>query len=708
MTETLTASVSRGLIKLYLRVCEENDFSDPVAVETELTRLRRLILSPAMPGELALYNRFVKLIALRLPSLNPELALFEPKGGVPGAVMGQKSNANVVPPISGQGQPGISLVTCSMNRSANLVRAMKSWVACPEITEILVVDWFSDRPVVDDIRDAGITDARVRVVRVEDEPRWILSYAFNLGFRLARCAQILKVDADIVIDPAFFRRTVLAPGHFIAGNWRRAAEGQAFVNGFFYAHREDLAAVGGFNEYIRTYGWDDDDIYERLERQGVVRQDVDQALIDHLPHSDTERTGVEDSAAVGGLPAVEELRRNTLFMIRRNRFLANVLPVWKGDSPLLPFVFLEQSDGVDRVRRMVAESCPVPDHIFSDAGFYALLELTAWRLGPQVWELSREQLQTLLSRPFTEIAQADVAALLDNPSSALPAPGLAPRRARIFIDAQHGLGNRLRALGSAAAIAEATNRELVVVWQPDDHCDCRLRDLFDYDGAVEQHRFMDDAPRLGCDVYNYMTAEPGAQKDAPIVLQDGQSIYVRSAFVLQSQHSNWQAENRFIQSLAPVESIRDLVAGVRSPNDISAHVRMEGGKQYEHLPYESADNWAQEDHEAIAKWRAKSHFTHFMARIDALAAEGRADRIFVAADRPETYTEFSARYGDRVAYLPRSAYDRSTEQLQYALADAILLGQAPLLLGSTWSSFSELAQRLSSGGMKVEMSGTDF
>ena len=89
-------------------------------------------------------------------------------------------------------------------------------------------------------------------------------------------------------------------------------------------------------------------------------------------------------------------------------------------------------------------------------------------------------------------------------------------------------------------------------------------------------------------------------------------------------------------------------------------------------------------------------------------AQGQADRIFLAADTPEAYAEFEAAYGDRVASLPRALYDRSAAQLQYALADALLLGTAPLLLGSTWSSFSEMAMRVSSREMKIEMSGTDF
>jgi len=295
----------------------------------------------------------------------------------------------------------------------------------------------------------------------------------------------------------------------------------------------------------------------------------------------------------------------------------------------------------------------------------------------------------------------------DNPAVNTPR-SIGERRGKIFVDAQHGLGNRLRALASAATIASKTGRELVVVWQPDHHCEARLSDLFEYEGAVVEEAFVAEAEKQGCTVYNYMEVEDGSKKDAPIVLQDTGDIYARSAYVLNSPFSTWNDENHFLRSLRPVETVRALVASVRQPNDVSAHVRMVGGGDYEHLAYEALENWTKEGHEQTDFWRKKSHFSHFMARLDSLITEGRADRIFVAADKQETYDAFLETFGERVAYLPREVFDRSAEQLRYALADALLLGSSPLLLGSTWSSFSELAMRLSPQKMVIEMSGKDF
>lgn len=716
-----------------------------------------------------------------------------------------------------EGKPGVSLVTCCMNRDANLIRAIDSWTACDEINEIIIVDWSSNQDVRTALDAAGKTDPRIRVIRVDGEPRWILSYAFNIGFRVASHEKILKTDADIVLDPTFFAQNPLEPSKFIAGNWRTADADQSHVNGFFYVWKSDLSAIAGFNEFITTYGWDDDDIYERLQQNGATRQDVTGKTIFHLPHTDEERVGSQhDPSDDTPDSARTELNSSTMLKIRRNRLIACLMPYWDARKTVLPITVHQGGSGDLKVRRTGWMPHVVPEHVQDDTSYYASLELTSWKLGQRVLNMTRDRLNLLLRKPFADLGELDVELALSNvpaavtatggylvirltsstmpgnndagraldivveraraaglsvilngpftslPESAsdtaralpfvpdwysvgkldpiLPAelskmperrpghhflmpfnpaqitellnlPPAAPAhqiaRNKIYIDAQHGLGNRMRAIGSAAAFAEETDRDLVIVWEADDHSDCAFSDLFDYDGPVIDRCFVDTAADQGCQVYNYMEIEEGADKGAELKNGD-RDIYARSAFVLTYAGMNWEAENRFLKALRPVQAVRDMVGSVRSPNDVSAHVRMAGGKDYEHLAYESADNWTQDAHDAIAFWREKSHFSHFLKRLEALTKDGLADKIFLAADAPETYRTFTDCFGDRVAMLERDVYDRSARQLQYALADAILLGRAPRLLGSTWSSFSELAMRMSEHDISIEMSGKDF
>ena len=303
---------------------------------------------------------------------------------------------------------------------------------------------------------------------------------------------------------------------------------------------------------------------------------------------------------------------------------------------------------------------------------------------------------------FTAQTVADFTAL------ATKGPAVLLRRPKLFIDAQHGLGNRLRAVASAGSIAWATGRELVIIWQPDAHCACSYDDLFEPAGAILNQSFHTEAAAMDIDVFNYMEVEPGSVKDQPITLSTFRDAYLRSAFPLVSPHSTWASENGWLNHQRPNAVVMDLASRVPGPFALSVHIRMEGGTDAEHLPYESPANWTAQAHRDIDHWRKRSHFSHFHKRLDQLIAEGQADRVFLASDTPAVHDAFAARYGDRITGQKHHFTDRSTPALVHALADAILLSRASRLLGSTWSSFSELANRLARKPITVELCGRDF
>ncbi|MDA7429618.1 hypothetical protein PGB28_14200 [Primorskyibacter aestuariivivens] len=283
-------------------------------------------------------------------------------------------------------------------------------------------------------------------------------------------------------------------------------------------------------------------------------------------------------------------------------------------------------------------------------------------------------------------------------------------RPRLFIDVQHGLCNRLRAMASGASIAQATGRELVVIWRPDHHCNARIGDLLDYDGPVIEDDVADLCRRFSSRVYNYMEIEEGAVYEEPVQAEafpDG-DIYVRSAYTLVSSHRDEAREDSFLRALRPAAPVRELLDQVPHPNPVAAHIRMATGPRFDHLSYEAPENWPAERHAEMLHWRERSQPEAFERRLDQLIEEGKADRVFLAADLAATYERFGARYGNRLVHLPRQLYDRSARQLQYALADLLLLIAADRLLASTWSSFSDMAQRLARPGRSFEQSGQDF
>jgi len=159
---------------------------------------------------------------------------------------------------------GVSLICAVKNRNENLDKALGTWIKHPEVDEIIIVDWDSDEPIEDVAKKHQ--DGRIKVAHVPNQPRWILSWAYNLAARLTSYSKILKLDADILLSDDFFQECELSPKSFFAGNLRKAvSRNDVYLNGQMFLYRKDFFSVNGFDERITTYGHDEDDLYGRLE-----------------------------------------------------------------------------------------------------------------------------------------------------------------------------------------------------------------------------------------------------------------------------------------------------------------------------------------------------------------------------------------------------------------------------------------------------------
>jgi hypothetical protein len=690
--------------------------------------------------------------------------------------------------------PGISIVTCCMNRNDNLVKALQTWLALP-VDEIIIVDWSSSPTVNDSI--SHIQDDRIKVVRVEGEPKWILTYGFNVGLRFASYSKIYKFDADIQVSTDFLQKNTISSNLFVRGYWKealdRGEDNQMYVNGSFGCEKEALKEIGYYNELIRTYGWDDSDLYERLSsQQGLSTKYLDFHSVLHLEQKEEDRTIHQDVITDSFLGRV----KSTEFNNHRNKFIGRMTDYW--NIHRLQNYKLESRNGNSWVYRRISPDIKIPSYIIDDANRYAAIHYL-WIHRASLIDKSRQysifanliyceyaagvnfdtslnllgesntndliycysdefetfdlfidhcmhkalelkinifavvkgeqyqretlgyhgsnvELVVLNADMFNMIShfwsenQVDVQGNISNQNTSsqiITDSIIKHKKSVVYVDAQHGLGNRIRAIGSGAAIAKQSNRELVIVWEPDHHCECRFADLFDYAGKVIEKTFTDEA-RNYMDVYNYMEIEPGSEKNRLVVLANERDVYLRAAYTFNHSASHWDAENEFIRSLKPTADIQAMINDIDLSSSIAAHIRMEAGAGLDNNTYDSVENWTQDGHDQLHFWREKSHYSNFIKRVDQLFAENNELTLFLATDLPETYKVFEEYYGDKLVYLKREVYDRSKEQIKYALADALLLSKAQKLLGSTWSSFSELAMRTSTTYSSIEMSGKDF
>ena len=115
-------------------------------------------------------------------------------------------------------------VTCGVkDREAPLRQALSSWLARPEVDEVVLVDWSSKKRL--EAGNPWLCDPRVVVVQVEGQPHWTASKCHNLELLLATGHLILRLDADDVLHDDFFFAAPLQTGRGAAVLQLRAPHG---------------------------------------------------------------------------------------------------------------------------------------------------------------------------------------------------------------------------------------------------------------------------------------------------------------------------------------------------------------------------------------------------------------------------------------------------------------------------------------------------
>jgi hypothetical protein len=177
----------------------------------------------------------------------------------------------------------VSVVCGVKDRAEHLALSLPTWLVCPEVSEVVVVDWSSKEPL------SLPPDPRILHVRVEGQRYWHASRCHNLGVRLATSESVLRLDADVLMLQAFFRLHPRQPGHFWHVDYGDVRAGdEIHLAGVVYASRADVLAAGGYNERLRVYGVEDDDLVARLSRRCRPLA-VDVRQLHHIPHGDDLR-----------------------------------------------------------------------------------------------------------------------------------------------------------------------------------------------------------------------------------------------------------------------------------------------------------------------------------------------------------------------------------------------------------------------------------
>lgn len=258
------------------------------------------------------------------------------------------------------------------------------------------------------------------------------------------------------------------------------------------------------------------------------------------------------------------------------------------------------------------------------------------------------------------------------------------RETLLIIHTAHGLGNRLRAILSAYDHAIKSGRKLYVVWERDSHVDCLFPDLFQTDFLsleILNGPFIPDTEAF--DVYDYM----GPDKYKLIDFATLKHIYVRSAYRLNSTIADWHGEGKRLKYFKPNRQTLQLISSARKKlgrNFIGVHVR-NAAPDIE-LP---SEKYLESENE-LRRYRRACNVSAFLQKMSQVSKSKR--HFFVAADTESAKASLAREFADHVVYINnKNCNERSCDCLRYAIADLWMFQGAQHIIGSFWSSFTEMA-----------------
>ena len=191
-----------------------------------------------------------------------------------------------------------SVVTAVMNRDNILKSSIHSWLLKDEIKEIVIVDWSSksfDKEYFTKL------DKRIKVVTVEGEEHFHLSKAYNVAIKETTYPYVMKLDVDYFLNPYNNLKDWIYYDFdrcFLTGHWQLKSQDNEmgfiqYLNGFVICKKEFLENVNMYDGNKHGYGWDDDQLYSKLEKLGLERVLVEsipnESPIFHIPHHDNRR-----------------------------------------------------------------------------------------------------------------------------------------------------------------------------------------------------------------------------------------------------------------------------------------------------------------------------------------------------------------------------------------------------------------------------------
>ena len=149
----------------------------------------------------------------------------------------------------------ISVLSAVKNRSEHLLQSYKSWLSCPCVDEVVIVDWGSHHPIRKELE----SDEKLKIVEISPAHAeyWAFSQAYNVAARFASGdSYVIMNAAELLLSPESLCQLDSPNNKFFyeGTSWDSPKAHGVY---FLYIHKDPFWAINGYHEEIIGDGYDE-------------------------------------------------------------------------------------------------------------------------------------------------------------------------------------------------------------------------------------------------------------------------------------------------------------------------------------------------------------------------------------------------------------------------------------------------------------------
>jgi len=252
----------------------------------------------------------------------------------------------------------------------------------------------------------------------------------------------------------------------------------------------------------------------------------------------------------------------------------------------------------------------------------------------------------------------------------------------IVIQPRGGLGNRMRAVDSAIALAEKLGKKLNVIWLLNSECNCKFQDLFIVPNKVNQliqfrvikpFGFFYKALRLYYSYFHHYYCFD--QKGIEELIDQNEKLEELSLHnnVFISTFSRFYPSSPPFRSFVPTNHLQEIINTYKVNNMIGVHIRRQDN--IDSINYSPLEKFVECMKEEISK--------------------NDSVKFFVSTDDYKVEVYLRNLFQHRIiAHKKKSLSRNSSLGIQDALIDLYCLANCSKLIGSYYSSFTDTAWQI--------------